>query len=84
MAIGAGWINPPVTTTVFSSSMAQAWLQKKISQCYVQCEALPSCLTQEKKRESVGFSMFALREKEENKFVLLWGEAQLCLPYVCL
>ena len=20
----------------------------------------------------------------ENKFALLWGEAQLCLPYVCL
>ena len=25
------------------------------------------------------------KEKEyENKFALLWGEAQLCLPYVCL
>ena len=23
-------------------------------------------------------------ENEEDKFALLWGEAQLCLPYVCL
>ena len=23
-------------------------------------------------------------EKTRNKFALLWGEAQLCLPYVCL
>ena len=22
--------------------------------------------------------------EEQNKFALLWGEAQLCLPYVCL
>ena len=22
--------------------------------------------------------------KSSNKFALLWGEAQLCLPYVCL
>ena len=23
-------------------------------------------------------------KKNHNKFALLWGEAQLCLPYVCL
>ena len=26
----------------------------------------------------------AISEYSENKFSLLWGEAQLCLPYVCL
>ena len=24
------------------------------------------------------------RTTEKNKFALLWGEAQLCLPYACL
>ena len=29
---------------------------------------------------SLGVDLFKIK----NKFALLWGEAQLCLPYVCL
>ena len=32
------------------------------------------------------WKLFQINQSDEssNKFALLWGEAQLCLPYVCL
>ena len=32
----------------------------------------------------VASSHYCTLNKRANKFALLWGEAQLCLPYVCL
>ena len=56
------------------------------------CNLCPSYKTQAKfqKRKMAG-KLKKNKKKEnqkkkmkENKFALLWGEAQLCLPYVCL
>ena len=32
----------------------------------------------------IRYIIFLARKFKEDKFALLWGEAQLCLPYVCL
>ena len=32
----------------------------------------------------VSIYAFVVHIKEANNFALLWGEAQLCLPHVCL
>ena len=36
---------------------------------------------------NINYAIYARQEiidKDTNKFSLLWGEAQLCLPYFCL
>ena len=42
-----------------------------------------TCSNGSSKLVGVGMIDVVEQHSEENKFALLWGEAQLCLPYGC-